>query len=87
MPLKTLIITGTLRNWMPDHGAPIVWGEIYDDVKERWADGTMIHTSAVLDHLETEDAYYIFTINSVYKLPKEARRGSQTLSGTLVPGY
>jgi len=63
-------ITGTLQEWYLQTigNAIIVWGFIYGDVKQRWCDGTYIHTSAVINTEDIKEGGIIRTLNSVYKL-------------------
>ena len=58
-------VTGHLENWWKDPFFKIVWGQIYDDIKGRFPDGTLIHTS---DIVSWEDEYFINTLNSRYSL-------------------
>lgn len=66
-------VTGTLKNWYRGSGwyHTCYWGEIHGDNKGRWADGTKIHTSSVKKKKDRGDHYLLFTLNSVYLLPKE----------------
>lgn len=65
--------TNYLRNWRVSHrfdGAVIIWGEVYNDIKGRFADGTEIHTSRVLKAdfvngvVETKNSVYHLEIRS-----------------------
>lgn len=60
--------TGTLENWYKDRIFNIIWGEIYGDTKNRFVDGTKIHTS----DLKSPGPYFknkvIATRNSFYIL-------------------
>lgn len=66
-------VTGTLRNWTKGVGMynSCYWGNLYGDSKGRWDDGTRIHTSLVKEKKDCGDHYLLFTLNSVYILPKE----------------
>jgi hypothetical protein len=70
----TVIVTAELRNWTLDESNNVIWGEIFDDVKERWPDGRMIHTSYILMMVDHGEYYLIKTFNSVYKCVKTTRR-------------
>ena len=67
-------VTGRLENWK--RSATIggytfnMWGYIYDDVHERWVDGTPIHTSGILER-EVKEGDIVETQNSTYLLGKE----------------
>jgi hypothetical protein len=63
-------ITAELHNWERDP-RNIFWGDIHGDTKERWKNGTRIHTSLVLEKLDCGDFFLIQTLNSIYKLPKD----------------
>ena len=65
-------VTGRLENWFIDtisYGAPVIWGELYDDVRNRFKEGQHVHTSSILsslDNLKTGDI--VITENSSYLL-------------------
>lgn len=59
-------ITGTLENWTYDYDNHVYWGNVYGDIRERFADGHWIHTSLV-DKVEDD---LVYTLNSTYKLGK-----------------
>ena len=67
-------VTGRLENW--NRSATIgghtflIWGDIYDDVHERWVDGTPIHTSGIVER-EVKEGDIVETLNSTYLLGKE----------------
>ena len=74
-------LTGTLENWMVDkrflnQGGYIIWGNLLNDAKERWAEGTRIHTSKIktkdfpIESLKEGDV--VKTVYSLYKLGKPA---------------
>ena len=59
-------ITGVLRNAQPKYlttGGYVV-GNIYGDVRGRFPDGSLIHTSFVV----RQEGDLIFTLNSVYRV-------------------
>lgn len=64
------VVTATLEQWYPDKYYRILWGNIKDDVRSRWADGTKIHTSFIPDtDLRTlKEGDLVVTLNSVYLL-------------------
>ena len=66
-----MIATATLENWMENthDNYTIVTGEVYNDTKNRFPDGILIHTSYVVsgDLLEGST---ITTRNSTYLLGK-----------------
>lgn len=37
--------TARLENWYKDPVFNIIWGDIYGDIKNRFVDGTKVHTS------------------------------------------
>ena len=57
-----------LKNWELKRvgDAVVAWGEIYNDVKGRFKDGTYIHTSRIV--VADLERGLIQTKNSVYKL-------------------
>ncbi len=68
-------ITGNLKNWEYRSSHNVYWGRIFNDAKHRFRDGTYIHTSSVVRVEELENAYVVHTLNSVYFLLKEDRKG------------
>ena len=67
-------ITARLENWHAYFGQTLA-GEIYDDVRNRWEDGTFIHTSYIEDneYNKAEEGVVIHTMNSVYLLGKKQK--------------
>ena len=68
-------VTGRLENWKQPSdgwGALVIWGEIHDDVKERFVNGKLIHTSRVEDK-KFKEGDIVKTDNSVYLLGKELK--------------
>lgn len=63
-------ITGDLKNWWFNEGWNVYNGNIYNDTKNRWCDGTCIHTSNVENVDEYNDCFIVTTRNSVYRLYK-----------------
>ena len=64
--------TGTLENWAIDdryRDGFVLWGRLYGDTKSRFRDGTLIHTSKVIELDETRR--FVRTRNSVYYLGKK----------------
>lgn len=66
-------VTGILKNWkiVNSYGFDIVWGNVYDDAKERFSDGAYIHTSYVTEKQDHGDYYIFVTRNSIYRCKKE----------------
>jgi hypothetical protein len=62
-------ITGTLKQAHWDvYGSQCVWGFLYGDVRDRWPDGTFIHTSRVVGAKRGEKPEIIKTLNSTYRV-------------------
>jgi len=65
------VVTGRLENWFPvaahTEGHIVVWGEIYDDVHERWLDGHQVRTSYFPER-PLKEGDLIKTLNSLYLL-------------------
>ena len=64
-----------LKNWSIEtfwDGSVVIYGEIYNDTKNRFSDGTHIRTSRVqyIDFVES----VVKTKNSTYNLEKRSRR-------------
>lgn len=70
-------ITAELRNWVlvlvSGGKEGYYWGDVYNDINERWPDGTRIHTS-LIKHIDltNPDYYLVHTLNSIYKLPRNS---------------
>lgn len=62
------MITNYLKNWRIEkvRGSVIISGEIYNDIKKRFVDGTKIHTSKILKADFVNGI--VETLNSVYHL-------------------
>lgn len=60
--------TNLLKNWsiVPINKGCVITGEVYNDIKKRWEDGTLIHTSRVLK-IDFVNGV-VETRNSVYHL-------------------
>ena len=60
--------TNLLKNWsiVPINNGCVITGEVYNDIKKRWEDGTLIHTSRVLK-IDFVNGV-VETRNSVYHL-------------------
>lgn len=71
--------TATLREWWYDVANHVIWGYIYYDRKERFCDGTHIHTSSLMMSKETasklKEDDTVMTRNSFYKLGKPSKTG------------
>jgi len=66
-------ITARLEEWWYDELNHIYWGNVYDDIRERWWEGARIHTSRVKkgqSNLKEGDT--VNTLNSTYLLGKKA---------------
>lgn len=63
-------ITGRLEGWYWDDEYDIIYGYLYDDVKERWWDGARMHTSYINDGRNQKEGDVVTTLNSVYLLGK-----------------
>lgn len=70
-------ITGRLENWYFDLYFNVIWGQVYDDSKGRFIDGTLIHTSDLIiprNHTRKDppvEGDIMQTRNSRYLLGKE----------------
>ncbi len=66
-------VTGRLEGWHIDNIFPtIIWGHVFEDSKDRFRDGTRIHTS----HIKTPPEQWVEgaiveTLNSTYLLGKK----------------
>lgn len=73
MSEPTVALTGRIENWYVDvYGFPVLWGDVYEDTKGRFKDGTHIHTSQITEKQvgELTEGYVLVTLNSVYLLGK-----------------
>lgn len=68
-------ITGRLENWYYDKFFHCIWGNIIDDVRGRFTDGTRIHTSHIVSFKRSDEKInslikgdIIETLNSTYEL-------------------
>lgn len=63
-------VTAELRGWWFNHREGVLFGNIHNDFKKRWKDGSFIHTSHVIKfHVVAQQSYvYAETLNSIYKL-------------------
>jgi len=72
-------ITGTLEDWVVQWHRKIdkyvIWGDIYEDIHERWHEGYRIHTSAIRKDryppAELKEGMVIETLYSSYYLGKQ----------------
>ncbi len=78
-------VTGRLESWtvhQSSHGQYVIYGFVYDDVEERFADEDWIHTSGIKesDHpvAELKAGDIVKTRNSSYLLGKQFLTKSQT---------
>lgn len=72
-------ITAELRSWSRENigGTKFLMGRIYGDTKDRWPDGTRIHTSFLVNEEDAGDDIVFTTRNSIYRCPK----GSEITGG------
>lgn len=63
-------VTGRLEGWYWDESYSIIWGYLYDDVRNRWRDGQHIHTSYIKDKKKYVEGDLVSTLNSTYLLGK-----------------
>lgn len=65
-------ITARLENWVRDPIFRIIWGNVYDDSRGRFPDGTLIHTSDidVKELSNASEGECVDTLNSRYLLGK-----------------
>ena len=67
-------ITGTLENWTYDQLYNVVWGNVYNDIHNRFPDGGWIHTSDIPGQRNNQKVFkegdIVKTLNSSYKLGK-----------------
>lgn len=69
--------TGELRDWYKtpmSYGKYLYWGHIFNDVKKRWPDGYLIHTSYVVKEEHDVEGITIHTLNSTYRLLHKHKR-------------
>ncbi|MDB4302041.1 hypothetical protein N9924_00590 [bacterium] len=71
--MSDLEVTARLENWdvreqMP--GYSILTGNINEDIRERWSDGTFIYTSRFKSR-ELKEGDVVHTTYSVYKLGRK----------------
>ena len=65
--------TAILRNWkrIEHPQGHYYWGNVYDDIKERFKDGARIHTSHVVREEDKGTYLEVHTLNSIYILRKD----------------
>lgn len=63
-------ITGRLEGWHKDPVFNIIWGHIFDDVRGRFVNGTLIHTSSLNSKPPFKEGSVVKTLNSKYLLGK-----------------
>ena len=65
-------ITGRLEGWRRDDVYNVIWGYCFDDIHNRWRDGTWIHTSSIkgLKKMKLKEGDEVQTLNSLYLLGK-----------------
>lgn len=65
-------VTGRIENWSTHHTLNFIAGHIYDDIHQRWVDGTYILTSNIkgLHNVELKEGDTVVTTNSTYLLGK-----------------
>ena len=65
-------ITGRIDRWFREQVTNkefIIWGCIYNDIDERWRDGTYFHTSGIKNR-KCKEGDVVETRNSRYELGK-----------------
>lgn len=66
-------ITGTIENWFQQQVTAkefIIWGNLYEDINNRWPEAVFMHTSGIKNR-ECKEGDIVQTRNSVYKLGKK----------------
>lgn len=66
--MMSIEVTGKLLNAQWDIYRKCVWGNLIDDVRDRWPEGTYVHTSKVVSCEYGEKPPTINTLNSVYEV-------------------
>lgn len=63
-------ITGHIEQWYKDPYFKIIWGNVENDIRGRFADGTFFRTSIIVEEITDEDGILraIRTLNSFYTL-------------------
>ena len=65
---KELVVVATLRNWRKqvcsEDNDYVIWGDVYDDVLNRFHNGQFIHTSRI----QKEENGFAYTQNHIYRL-------------------
>lgn len=71
------MVTARLENWSIDPCYEMLWGNINDDVYERWPNGKFIHTSYIkgVRDMELKEGDEVVTRNSTYLLGKPLESG------------
>lgn len=67
-------ITAELRRWRYLPKSKILWGNVFNDTRERFLDGSLIHTSTVIEifsHPSRKGYKVARTLNSYYLLNEE----------------
>lgn len=59
---------GKLENWF--HTGTVIIGNLFDDPRSRWEEGTPIHTSRVVREYEDAGRAHVETLNTIYELGK-----------------
>jgi hypothetical protein len=70
-------ITATLTNWkfVPNEYGGYIWGNVFGDTKNRFRDGTRIHTSQIKAVEDTPGGKVAITLNSNYLLSEAQLEG------------
>lgn len=77
MSKSEIVITGIIKNARKDYylgpgNGYVVWGNLYDDIRQRWHDGQHMHTS----HVQKLEGDILYTRNSIYKIESWAEQGT-----------
>jgi hypothetical protein len=77
-------VTAELRAWYLEPSLDICWGNCHGDIKGRFRDGALIHTSTIKELRDMGNHFLCITLNSVYLLHKDRKLKT---SSEYVPGY
>ena len=69
--------TGRLENWRFDANNGVLWGNLFNDTRQRWEEGAYIHTSYVKAQVFNEGDV-VQTLNSSYLLGQQQQEVAQS---------
>lgn len=73
--MNSMMITAELKDWSYDKDYNVYFGLIFNDIKNRFADGRRIHTSDVRrEDKSNPEVIIVHTRNSIYLLRMENKR-------------